>query len=120
MKEQMNKFLHEGERGLNRRENHEVLSKRDPITGVIIFEAWYKYDDLDRNLDRAAGPAYINRDARTGVVTREAWYKDGKLDRAAGPAYIERDARTGVVTREAWYKDGTAFVVAPQLALSLG
>ena len=44
-------------------------------------------------------------DPETGTVTRQAWYKDDQLDRADGPAYIERDA-AGVIVAEEWWKGG--------------
>jgi hypothetical protein len=51
----------------------EIL--RDPVTAVVIEEAWYK----DGRLHRADGPAIIRRDALTGDVKYTSWYRDGVL-----------------------------------------
>jgi hypothetical protein len=62
-------------------------------------EKWWK----DGALDRADGPAVIERDPVTGIVTREDWWRDGSLHRTDGPAIIERDPATGAVTWEEWW-----------------
>jgi hypothetical protein len=93
------------------REAHEVITNTDAATGTVTREAWYK----DGELDRADGPASIERDAATGTVTYEAWWKDSKRNRADGPAFIERDAATGTVTYEEWWKDGEPFKPSAEL-----
>ena len=76
--------------------------KRDPATGIITREEWYRGE----RRHRADGPARIERDAETGVVTFEEWWENGKQDRADGPANIDRDAVTVIATYEEWCKDG--------------
>jgi hypothetical protein len=51
----------------------------------------------------------------TGIVTYEQWRKDSKLDRADGPAVIERNAQTGTLTGDCWYKDDKEFHPSPDV-----
>jgi hypothetical protein len=48
---------------------------RDPITGIIIEEEWYKGGRLHRD----DGPAIIRRDPHTGEVKYTSWYFEGVL-----------------------------------------
>jgi hypothetical protein len=75
---------------------------RDPKTGIVCTEEWWKNDKLHR-LD---GPAIVNRDARTGVVSCEAWYKNGNLSRNNGPALTVRDPSSGSVLFQKGAQDG--------------
>jgi hypothetical protein len=56
------------------RATHSVDIKRDPVTGVITREQWWK----DGKLDRINGPAFIVRNAATGAVTDNQWWRDGE------------------------------------------
>jgi hypothetical protein len=79
-----------------------ALTNRDPITGIVTFEAWCK----NGKAERMDGPADIHRDPHTGVVTYEAWKKGGELNRADGWAATWRDAATGKVTGQEMWRDG--------------
>jgi hypothetical protein len=85
------------------RDGYTVDIERDPLTGIVTYEAWFK----DGRLDHPGGPAVVLRDAATGTVTFEAWYRRGLLHRTNGPAYIERDP-TGIAVVEEWWKDGVS------------
>jgi hypothetical protein len=71
-------------------------------------EAWWN----DHTLDRADGPAVIERAADTEIIVCEEWWRDGTLHRLDGPAVIERDATTGIVTCEEWWTDGSLHRIA--------
>ncbi len=60
--------------GYDEKAGYTIKTERDPVTGIVIREAWYK----DGKKDRADGPSFILRDPATGIVTREVWWKDGK------------------------------------------
>jgi len=66
-------------------------------------EAWWN----SHTLDRADGPAVIERDNATDIIICEEWWRDGALHRIGGPAVIERDPVTGIVTLEEWWVDGS-------------
>jgi hypothetical protein len=76
------------------------------------YQEWRK----DGKLDRADGPAVIERDRVTGVVIVEQWFKDGKPDRADGPAIILRDPMTGDITFDEWLKNGQKIAPPPAAA----
>jgi hypothetical protein len=95
------------------REEHRVIRDRDVATGTVTREAWRNQNGI---LDRADGPAYIERDPATGTVIFEVWCKNGKKDRADGPAITERDPATGTVTKELWFKDGQKIAPPPAAA----
>src|SRR5206468_1343556 len=57
-----------GSTGYDEKAGYTIKTERDPATGTVIREAWYK----DGKKDRADGPSFILRDAETGIVTREA------------------------------------------------
>jgi hypothetical protein len=75
---------------------------RDPRTGVVTKELWYRNGRSHRD----DGPAVIRRDALTGTVILESWWHEGKLHRDNGPAFITRDAATGAPMCEEWYRSG--------------
>jgi len=73
------------------REQH--ITKRDPVTGVVVDESYFVNGRLHR--DPAEGPARIMRDPVTGIATFEEYFVRGKYHRdpAEGPAIIRRNAR---------------------------
>jgi hypothetical protein len=58
-------------------------------------------------LDRADGPAFIERDLATGETTWEKWLKNGERHREGGPAAIERQSDGS--TTEKWYIKGEEY-----------
>lgn len=83
-------------------EKHVVSTDTDPATGIILSEEWHNDSG---EMDRADGPAAIERDPTTGTVTHEFWWKNDHAHRADGAAFILRDPETGIVTREKWFRD---------------
>ena len=83
------------------RDDAPAIIMRDPATGEVVYEAWYKNDKRDR----VDGPATINRDPKTGAIIYEEWWDRDRLHRDDGPAHIERYT-TGEVIREIWCKNG--------------
>jgi len=60
-------------------ETRDFVTHTDPATGTVTDEVWRKENRWgSRKLDRADGPAVIQRDAPTGSVTLAEWWKDGK------------------------------------------
>jgi len=78
-------------------------------TGVLIQEAWWRYDAYHRD----DGPAYQQWNSN-GILVWESWYQNGLLHRdnnsnylaeKNGPAY-QRWNDAGELIRELWYHHG--------------
>ena len=60
-------------------ETYTVCLRRDPITGVVVSEAWYLRNSDDLSVKEFESPErYVTRNRGTGNVTTEKfWRSDG-------------------------------------------
>lgn len=89
----------------DRKDGPAVIS-RDPSTGILFQEDWYRNGTYHRD----GGPACIRRDPVNGGVMLASWYDHGKRHRADGPAVIQRDSSTGAIINEEYWKAGVYII----------
>jgi hypothetical protein len=67
---------------------------RDPTTGVVLEEEWYRYGKLHRE----DGPAIIRR-APDGKVKYTSWYQNGELIPYRNRPKAAREAKPAVLVK---------------------
>jgi hypothetical protein len=85
------------------RDEGAAVTIKDPETGEVISEEWWKHGQRHRDGDEPAIVTSITSSSR--VWSERSWYSDGQLHRENGPAEESRMAN-GIVHVEKWYRHG--------------
>lgn len=90
--------------GLHHRSDGPAFAILDRDTGVVVFEAYFRYGLVHRDY----GPAHIERSPE-GRIILESYFFHGSLHRHDGPAVVARSAINGDILHSVWALSGKEY-----------